>query len=73
MCAESCTGDCGAENDEEADTYSVGEESMYRVSMSIGGNAVLPVLQGILGGFVENPVCCAHLCGPDARTAPHRQ
>jgi hypothetical protein len=41
--------------------------------MSIGGNAVLPVLQGILGGFVENPVCCAHLCGPDARTAPHRQ
>jgi hypothetical protein len=43
-----------ADQDEDEDTYTVGEDALYRVSMAIGGNAVLPVLQSILGDFVEN-------------------
>ena len=43
------------EQDEEVDTYNVGEETLYRVSMSIGGNAVIPVLTEILAVYVENP------------------
>ena len=42
------------DQDEDADTYSVGEEALYRVSMAIGGNTVLPVLTSVLGDFVEN-------------------
>ena len=42
------------EEDEEEVLYSAGEEALYRISISIGGNTVLPVLTTIVGGFVEH-------------------
>lgn len=42
------------EEDEDSELYASGEDALYRISVSIGGNTVLPVLTGLVGGFVEH-------------------
>lgn len=42
------------EEDEDSELYTCGEDALYRISVSIGGNTVLPVLTGLVGGFVEH-------------------
>lgn len=42
----------GQEEDEECETYTIGEEAVYRIGSAIGGNTVLPVMEGMLGGLL---------------------
>ena len=48
------TNDSGFEEDEDSELYTAGEDALYRISVSIGGNTVLPVLTGLVGGFVAH-------------------